>query len=541
MDTKSNIPKTYHGNSNPPWRHKFITPKKQKPIKKSWLDETPAFLRNNNLPHYLSILESSDAAKPTVLSYKAMRSMVAILAHMEDNNRYLFESNDVTPPAHQEDRATASASLVFEKDEDKIQQFVEFIFQNDDDNTTSLSSSSNNTILDNVIMHMEDDMDVIRNGMKIAIQKCAPIVPLELQKECLLQIGSNRGSNRNTYPTKTVATRPAEKGDEDNAQHETGEKATSITTRSTSSRIRYFLSHPKWADPNLILFTTLIQHACKMMNSHHFLQHQHARPDQQSTKNRFNKLATDFYELVCDKMSSSTVLSSIGGPSLVVSSFISNIFSRRKMTFKRRAFKKIIRHFASPPDNEFTRVLSSSINDNVAYHGCTTASPLVIITSTSPRQEGEDEDDDRSNNENNNEVEEEHDEEGSPIHKKVLFGDDKEDPSSSDESLELRIVKEDERRVLKKEQQQKDGKRDHDTKGDFRPPTIYSIRNDWDAQALVLDTNIADNLSKEQQNEIRRKWKEETILIYNAKMRIRTAEAVLQEFNDLRINTIQCS
>jgi hypothetical protein len=138
-------------------------------------------------------------------------------------------------------------------------------------------------------------------------------------------------------------------------------------------------------------------------------------------------------------------------------------------------------------------------------------------------------------------VEEEHDEEGSPIHKKVLFGDDKEDPSSSDESLELRIVKEDERRVLKKEQQQKDGTRDHDTKGDFRPPTIYSIRNDWDAQALVLDTNIADNLSKEQQNEIRRKWKEETILIYNAKMRIRTAEAVLQEFNDLRINTIQCS
>eukprot|EP00557_Chaetoceros_sp_GSL56_P003801 CAMPEP_0176498190 /NCGR_PEP_ID=MMETSP0200_2-20121128/12176_1 /TAXON_ID=947934 /ORGANISM="Chaetoceros sp., Strain GSL56" /LENGTH=157 /DNA_ID=CAMNT_0017896355 /DNA_START=62 /DNA_END=532 /DNA_ORIENTATION=- len=157
MDAKSNgnniVPKA-QGKSNPPWRHKFATPKKSKPIKKSWLDETPAFLRYNSL----SIMDSSKSN--TLLSYEAMRCMVAALVHMEDNGRYLFEPD-----------IKITASLI--EKEDKIKQFVASIFENDGEKRRVFTSSSNSMFEESrrttttTTTIIDEDMDAIRIGTKI--------------------------------------------------------------------------------------------------------------------------------------------------------------------------------------------------------------------------------------------------------------------------------------------------------------------------------------------------------------------------------------
>lgn len=616
MSDENSIASKTNGKSNPPWRHKFITPKKQKQVKKSWLDETPAFLRCNTYPYYYSSILKS-CRKPRDLSYEAMRNLTAVIALMEDNGRYLFEES--WNNFEKQTINTMTTASLFEK-ENEIQRFVESIFQNDYGEISS-SSRRSNKILDNIIIHKkmnEEDTDVIRNGIKIAIQKCAPIVPLELQKQCLEQIGSNRPSN---YPTGSndvqISRRPGRPPESGHDHHSEDRKATTRTKTTTDSLgICYFLSHPKWTDPNLILFTTLIQHACKMMKSSDRLQ---PSQEQGGGKNKhiLTKVATDFFALVCcDKHIISRTTAD--GPSFAVSSFVSNLFSRRRTMMKRRAFKKILRHFLSPYDNhvEYNNVISSSRTNNettlVNVHmSCISnnnkcdskidkklasennssrsdtglllrgeiassalLSPILVQNSSSSilKNASSNTGATRSQEEqtmssistgNNNSIkksrcskncngkQENEEYDTSPIHKKVLFADDR--PRNSSSSKEPN--KEEEENVEEKEEkeeryqhgQQTD---ENGTTADFDQRNFcapYSIKNKLGPHGIFsFDDSITDitftqnHLSIEQQNDICRKWKEDAFLIRKAKMRIKTADAVLQEFKNLCTNAIKC-
>jgi hypothetical protein len=619
MNDENSIASKTNGKINPPWRHKFITPKKQKQVKKSWLDETPAFLRYNTYPsYYSSILKS--CRKPRDLSYEAMRNLTAVIACMEDNGRYLFEeslNNFETQTIN-----TMTTASLFEK-ENEIQRFVESIFQNDYGEISS-SSRRSYKILDNIIIHKkmnEEDIDVIRNGIKIAIQKCAPIVPLELQKQCLEQIGSNRPSN---YPTGSnnvqISRRPGRPPESRHDHHGEDRKATTRTKTTTDSLgICYFLSHPKWTDPNLILFTTLIQHACKMMKSSDRLQ---PSQEQGGGKNKhiLTKVATDFFALVCCDKNIIT-RTTADGPSFVVSSFVSNLFSRRRTMMKRRAFKKILRHFLSPYDNheEYNNAISSSRTNNEITHGndnmsCTsnndnskidkklasennssrsdtsvllhqhdrairrgeTASSTLLShtlvqnssssilqnasSNTGATRSQEEQNMSSISTGNNNSVkksrcskncndkQENEEYDTSPIYKKVLFADDdlRNSPSSKEPNKEEEenVEEEEERCQHGQQTNENDTTTDADRRNFCAP---YSIKNKLGPHGLLsFDDSTTDitftqnHLSIEQQNDICRKWKEDAFLIRKAKLRIKTADAVLQEFNNLCTNSIKC-
>jgi hypothetical protein len=350
---------------NTSWRHKFLTPKNKQRSNKSWLQKTPAGIKETtgdacSSPSLFTPVDSSSTISigigssvnspvrvaaagsilPIPLSYSILRNVTLALEFLESQQRNMFH---VLAPF---DNVTDSKNNINDNKNSNIDNNNNISKNNSINNTTN-STNNNNSIIQTdasvssfvkLILNGQEmtnfdlltcfDLNMIPRGLITCIQSCETILSPSLQ-EVLLSISECR-------------------------------------TEHMEEAIQRFISNEHWNgnEIGILLFTLILEHSSivvKELDQSPPLQQQQQQQQQQQhqqqastiSKQRFNQLAAEVGCLLCNcaRTTSSHSGGGVNGRLLHASFLLSIQFLFSKERRRRRAMKKIFRHLQSSSKN----------------------------------------------------------------------------------------------------------------------------------------------------------------------------------------------